>query len=114
MELKDCLRSGGELVLETLVIDGDEQSLLVPEDRYAMMRNVWFIPSQAMLAIWLKRVGFRKIRLVDVSRTNTQEQRTTDWMTFQSLSDFLDPNDPQKTIEGYPAPCRAVFLAEAP
>lgn len=114
LELKGCLRPGGELVLETLVIEGDAQSVLVPEDRYAMMRNVWFIPSTTMLTIWLKRVGFRRIQVVDVSQTNIHEQRTTDWMTFQSLSDFLDPNDPQRTIEGYPAPRRAVFLAEGP
>src|SRR5690606_10840368 len=45
LELKACLRSGGELVLETLVIDGGAGQVLVPEDRYAQMRNVWFIPS---------------------------------------------------------------------
>jgi tRNA (mo5U34)-methyltransferase len=32
-------------------------------------------------------------------------------MTFESLADFLDPQDIGKTIEGYPAPKRAVFLA---
>nr|WP_169730591.1 DUF1698 domain-containing protein [Carnimonas nigrificans] len=39
------------------------------------------------------------------------EQRSTEWMTFQSLKDFLDPEDQHKTIEGYPAPRRALLVA---
>ena len=33
-------------------------------------------------------------------------------MTNQSLQDFLDSEDINKTIEGYPAPKRAVIVAE--
>ncbi|HHJ38859.1 MAG: tRNA 5-methoxyuridine(34) synthase CmoB [Methylothermaceae bacteria B42] len=112
--LKDCLRQGGELILETLVIEGAEGSVLVPENRYAKMRNVWFIPSVPTLATWLKRVGFHHIRCIDVNKTTTDEQRSTDWMRFQSLPDFLDPEHPNLTVEGYPAPRRAIFLAEKP
>lgn len=114
LELRGLLRSGGELVLETLVIEGEEGQVLVPEDRYARMRNVWFIPSCLTLETWLKRCGYRAIRLIDVSRTTPEEQRATDWMRFQSLRDFLAPHDPGRTVEGYPAPRRAIFLAEAP
>jgi tRNA (mo5U34)-methyltransferase len=35
-------------------------------------------------------------------------------MRFQSLPDFLDPNNPELTLEGLPAPRRAIFLAESP
>jgi tRNA (mo5U34)-methyltransferase len=114
LELRGLLKPGGELVLETLVIEGEEGQTLLPENRYAQMRNVWFIPSPATLIVWLKRCGFRSVRLIDVSPTTPEEQRTTDWMRFQSLPDFLDPDNPQKTCEGYPAPRRAVFLAERP
>lgn len=114
LELKGCLRSGGELVLETLVIEGESGQVLVPEDRYARMRNVWFIPSCPTLLGWLKRCGFRAIRLLDVARTTSEEQRSTAWMRFQSLADFLDPADPARTVEGLPAPRRALFLAESP
>lgn len=110
-ELLSTLRPGGELVLETLVIDGDEQEVLVPEDRYAKMANVWFIPSTAALELWLARAGFENIRTVDVTRTTTDEQRATDWMIFQSLADFLDPGTEHLTIEGLPAPTRAIVLA---
>ncbi|MDX1805190.1 MAG: tRNA 5-methoxyuridine(34)/uridine 5-oxyacetic acid(34) synthase CmoB [Alcanivorax sp.] len=114
LELKDALRDGGELVLETLVVEGDEQTVLMPEDRYAAMRNVFFLPSVAMLSRWLARCGFVDIRCVDESVTTREEQRATDWMRFQSLADFLDPRDARRTREGYPAPRRAVLLARKP
>ncbi|MGD8907735.1 MAG: tRNA 5-methoxyuridine(34)/uridine 5-oxyacetic acid(34) synthase CmoB [Chromatiales bacterium] len=110
-ELRDCLRRGGQLVLETLVIDAGPDQVLVPESRYAKMRNVWFIPSPQTLLSWMKRAGFRDIRLVDVTQTTTDEQRTTAWMQFESLDDFLDPQDLSRTVEGYPAPCRAIVTA---
>lgn len=111
LQLKDCLKPGGELVLETLVIDGDENDVLVPEERYAQMKNVWFIPSVKHLERWLQRCKLKNIRVIDVNQTSTEEQRATQWMSNLSLQDFLDPNDVNKTIEGYPAPKRAVLLA---
>jgi len=112
-ELKAALRPGGELVLETLVIEGEPGQVLVPEGRYAKMRNVWFIPTPATLAGWMERCGFRDVRVVDVTPTTTHEQRTTDWMRFESLADYLDPADSGRTIEGYPAPTRAILVATA-
>jgi len=111
-ELRECLHRDGELVLETLVVEGDAQTVLVPEDRYAKMRNVWFIPSVAMLKIWLARVGFTEIRCVDVTPTTTDEQRCTDWTGRHSLADFLDPDDPGRTADGYPGPLRAIVTAK--
>ncbi len=110
--LKGQLVKGGELVLETLVIEGDENSVLVPKNRYAKMNNVYFIPSVSALILWLEKAGFSEVRCVDIDVTSTEEQRATEWMTYQSLSDFLDPNNPSKTVEGYPAPMRAVFIAK--
>ncbi|MEH6566057.1 MAG: tRNA 5-methoxyuridine(34)/uridine 5-oxyacetic acid(34) synthase CmoB [Halopseudomonas sp.] len=114
LQLKACLRPGGELVLETLVIEGDENQCLLPEDRYAQMRNVWFLPSVPMLERFLARAGYRDIRCVDLNRTSVEEQRSTDWMRFQSLPDFLMPGDPSKTLEGHPAPLRATLVAIKP
>ncbi|WP_437888887.1 tRNA 5-methoxyuridine(34)/uridine 5-oxyacetic acid(34) synthase CmoB [Phytobacter sp. V91] len=113
-QLKDQLVQDGELVLETLVIDGDENSVLVPGDRYAQMRNVYFIPSAAALKNWLEKCGFVDVRIVDVNTTTLEEQRRTDWMVTESLAEFLDPDDSSKTIEGYPAPVRAVLIARKP
>jgi tRNA (mo5U34)-methyltransferase len=110
-QLKNQLVSGGQLVLETIVIDGDETSVLMPGERYAQMRNVWFLPSSEALMQWLSRVGFVDIKKVDENTTTVEEQRTTDWMTNHSLADFLDPTNRTLTIEGYPAPKRAVFTA---
>ncbi|ADO48176.1 tRNA 5-methoxyuridine(34)/uridine 5-oxyacetic acid(34) synthase CmoB [[Enterobacter] lignolyticus] len=113
-QLKDQLVQDGELVLETLVVDGDENTVLVPGDRYAQMRNVYFIPSAAALKMWLEKCGFVDVRIVDMNVTSTDEQRRTDWMITESLADFLDPNDRTKTVEGYPAPLRAVIIARKP
>ncbi|MDF2178120.1 tRNA 5-methoxyuridine(34)/uridine 5-oxyacetic acid(34) synthase CmoB [Aliiglaciecola sp. CAU 1673] len=110
-QLKSLLRPGGELVLETLVVEGNEHTALVPGERYAQMRNVWFIPSTAALEVWLQKAGFKDIRTVDKNVTTLDEQRSTEWMNTHSLADFLDPADRSKTIEGYPAPERAVVIA---
>ena len=91
--------------------DRAAQQLLLPEDRYAQMRNVWFIPTIPLLTRMLERAGFKDIRVVDINQTSIDEQRKTEWMTFDSLSDFLDPEDHNKTIEGYPAPKRATLIA---
>ena len=113
LELRDCLQPGGELVLETLVIDGGQGRVLMPEERYAKMRNVWFLPSCATLMSWLKRCGFVNIRLVDVTVTTVEEQRSTEWMPFHSLKDFLDPQNLGLTCEGLPAPKRAIIIANS-
>ncbi len=112
-EIHDCLKQGGTLVLENLVLEGNRHLCLFPEDRYAMMRNVYFIPDLSVMTSWLSRAGFREIQCVDVTPTTSAEQRKTDWIQTESLSDFLDPQDPAKTVEGYPAPVRAVFMARA-
>ena len=112
IELRELLRPGGQLVLETLVIEGEVGQVLVPDGRYARMGNVWFLPSVATLVQWLQKVRFKNVRCVDVTATTVQEQRPTDWMRFQSLPDFLDPVHPERTIEGYPGPRRAIILAQ--
>lgn len=111
LDLRRLLRPGGELILETLVLTGDGQRVLVPPDRYAAMRNVWFIPTVEALTVWLQRAGLVDIRLVDCCRTSIAEQHATAWMRFQSLPNHLDPADPDRTREGLPAPCRAILIA---
>lgn len=111
-QLQDQLVEGGELVLETLVIEGDENAVLVPQDRYAKMRNIWFLPSAQALKLWLEKCGFENVRIADINDTLTGEQRSTAWMTNESLEDYLDPKDPSKTVEGHPAPKRALLIAK--
>src|SRR5690554_6190638 len=108
LALRDCLRPGGELVLESLVVTGAEGMTLLPQGRYARMPNVWFLPTSATLAVWLEKCGFRDVRVVDEDWTGVQEQRPTAWMRFDSLPQALDTADKHRTIEGYPAPRRAV------
>ncbi|PIE61188.1 MAG: tRNA 5-methoxyuridine(34)/uridine 5-oxyacetic acid(34) synthase CmoB [Desulfobacterales bacterium] len=110
-QIRESLRPGGQIVVENLVIEGERNLCLFPHDRYAKMRNVFFIPDLAAMISWLDRAGFKEIRCVDVSTTSIEEQRKTDWIQTESLADFLNPDDPCKTVEGYPAPVRAIFLA---
>jgi tRNA (mo5U34)-methyltransferase len=112
-QLKRLLTPGGQLILETLIITADDDSALFPRSRYASMRNVYFIPTVGCLQNWLTRCGFGHIRCVDVTPTSLEEQRKTPWIDSDSLDSFLDPADDRLTLEGYPAPVRAVVIADA-
>jgi tRNA (mo5U34)-methyltransferase len=111
-ELQNLLRPGGQVVIETLIINGGAGDVFVPKGRYAKMANVWSLPSEETMLSWMKQCQFKNARMVDVSTTSLQEQRSSDWMQFESLVNFLDPDNPKLTIEGHPAPMRAVFIAE--
>ena len=78
------------------------------------MRNVWLLPTISELTTWLRRTGFRNIEIVDESVTTTDEQRSTEWMSFESLAEALDPADTSRTVEGWPAPRRVIAVAHAP
>ncbi len=111
-DLFGFLKPGGQLVLETIVLDKSGEQLLVPKGRYAKMHNIWNIPSPRLLEKWLTESGFGNIQVIDITKTTSNEQRKTDWMTYESLADFLDPADNTKTIEGHPAPVRAILRAQ--
>ncbi len=113
-QLRDTLRPAGQLVLETLVLPGTEPMTATPSGRYARMKNVWLLPTVPALENWLDRTGLVDVRIVDVTPTSTDEQRRTEWMTFDSLAAALDPDDPCRTIEGWPAPRRALLTAVSP
>jgi tRNA (mo5U34)-methyltransferase len=112
--LHATLRRGGELVLETLILRGAESLVHEPEGRYARMRNVWHLPTTTALEGWLQQAGFDDIRMVAVTDTTVHEQRSTEWMPFESLAEALDPDDPSRTIEGLPAPTRAIVICKSP
>jgi tRNA (mo5U34)-methyltransferase len=107
-----CCRPGATVVIESLVVDGGIS--LHPAGRYARMRNVSVVPSVPALRDWLQRAGFDDPRAVDVTTTRPDEQRTTGWMPYESLREALDPADPSRTVEGHPAPLRAIVLATRP
>ena len=111
-QLAALTRPGGHSIVESIVVEGSES--LIPPGRYARMRNVWCVPSTDDLCQWLQQAGFTDIRVLDVSRTTTEEQRPTQWMRFESLADTLDPENPQRTIEGHPAPVRAIVVGKKP
>jgi tRNA (mo5U34)-methyltransferase len=113
-QIRGLLRAGGRMVLETLILPaGENGPVLMPESRYARMRNVWAVPTLSRLLEWVDQAGFRGAKTVDVTVTTIREQRSTSWMNFESLADALDPLNPGRTLEGYPAPTRAVIIARA-
>ncbi len=111
--LRHRLVPNGELVLETLVVQGKNHIQFEPRARYARMRNIWVLPTPELVVEWLQQSGFSTARVLDVTATTPLEQRTTDWMWFESLTDSLDPERTGYTIEGHPAPRRAIFIARA-
>ncbi|MFG1494340.1 tRNA 5-methoxyuridine(34)/uridine 5-oxyacetic acid(34) synthase CmoB [Halobacteriovorax sp. ZH4_bin.1] len=114
ISIRESLVPGGEMIMETIGIPGEETICLFPEDRYSKMRNVWFLPTLSCLKNWINRTGFIDMEVVSVSTTNFEEQRQTKWCPppHQSLEDFLDPEDKTKTVEGYPAPVRFCIRAK--
>ena len=105
------LNKGGELILDTFMIDGEEEVCLTPKERYSKIPNIYFVPTVNALKNWCYRAGFDTVEVLAVKKTDLNEQRKTDWIKTQSLEDFLDPNDPDKTVEGYPAPKRVYIKA---
>ena len=110
---EQCMKKGGELILETLCIDSPEDVALCPRDRYADMRNVYFIPSFSCLKNWLLRSGFENIEKISQDITTSAEQRKTAWNDYDSLKNGLSKThqSSQTTIEGYPAPERICVKA---
>ena len=113
-QLSKCLKSGGELIIESLVIDSDNLDVLIPKERYAKMKNVWSIPSVKLLVRWINDAGFKNIKIIDTTQTTIKEQRVTEWMKFESLANFLNQHNINRTIEGYPAPVRTIVISEKP
>ena len=109
--LKKGLRTDGILYLDTFMIDGEEEVCLTPEKTYSKIPNIYFIPTLPALRNWCKRAGFKDIEVLEIKQTDLNEQRRTDWAKGESLNNFIDPNNPLKTVEGYPAPKRIYIKA---
>lgn len=105
------LNKGGELILDTFMIDGEEEMCLTPRDRYSKIPNIYFVPTVPALINWCHRAGFESVEVLETMVTEANEQRKTEWIDTQSLEDYLDPNDKTKTVEGYPAPKRVYIKA---
>ena len=109
-DLRNSLVVGGRAIVESQSIPGDGSMALFPKDRYAKARNVYFVPTQDCLVNWVRRAGFKDVEVVSHCPVTFEEQRMTEFMTFHSLAEFLDPEDSGKTAEGYPAPWRTVVV----
>ena len=109
--LAKSLEPNGEIIVDSFMIDGEDEVALTPFDRYAMIPNIYFIPTVACFKNWLNRAGFVDIEILAITKTETNEQRATPWSFDFSLDNFLDSDDRTKTVEGYPAPKRVYLKA---
>lgn len=105
-ELRTSLNLGGEVFLDTMFIERDDEFVLSPKNRYSKIPNIYFVPSIKALQNWCERAKFNNFEILAIKDTDLNEQRKTMWIEGESLNNFLDPNDPSLTIEGYPAPKR--------
>ncbi len=108
-DILTALQPGGALIVESQAIPGAEPLALFPEKTYAKVPGTYFVPTGSCLCNWMQKAGFTDINLFCSHPMSSEEQRQTDWMVFESYSDFIDPATPLLTVEGYPAPCR-VFV----
>lgn len=113
-EIREAMRPGGVLLVESQAIPGEEPVALFPAERYAKVPGTYFVPTANCLVHWLIRVGFSEVECFCAHPMSSEEQRKTEWMTFESYSDFIAPNDPTRTVEGYPAPLRVFVRATNP
>lgn len=113
-QLHHALRPGGTVILESLSIPHKEEVLLIPRERYAKMRNAWSIPSPSAMTSLLHRAGFKELQVHEFGPITIEEQRRTEFAHFESLADFLDPTDSNKTVEGYPAPHSTMVVGYKP
>ena len=113
-KLGSAMKPGGQLIVESLGIPGEASTALFPEKRYAKVPGTWFVPTQSCLLSWVQRSGFQEVTPFFAQKLTTEEQRRTEWAPYESLQDFLDPEDPTRTVEGYPAPWRFYLHARKP
>jgi tRNA (mo5U34)-methyltransferase len=112
VNMRETLKPGGALYLETIGIPGIENHLLIPPDRYALMPNVWFLPTLSALEAMLSKARFTDIEVLSTSWGREFEQRSTSWSEGPSFKGALDPKNPALTVEGHPAPERFLIKAK--
>ncbi|MBC7659421.1 MAG: tRNA 5-methoxyuridine(34)/uridine 5-oxyacetic acid(34) synthase CmoB [Chitinophagaceae bacterium] len=109
-KMRIALKPKGRIIIDCQGIPGEDSMSLTPTGRYAGATGVWFLPTLLCLQNWIKRAGFSQQKAFYSEPLTSVEQRATPWADVKSLSDFLDPHDPGRTIEGHPAPYRHYLM----
>ena len=102
------LKEEGTIILETLIVPEDYGEVLIPEANYANMPNVRFLHTKIGFEKLTKQANLNISSISSPCKTTIEEQRTTLWMPFKSLSDGLNI-EKDLTIEGLPRPERVFF-----
>lgn len=110
-DILTALKPGGTAIIESQALPGEDPIALFPEETYAKVPGTYFVPTGNCLCHWMNKAGFIDTHLFSSHPMSDEEQRRTAWMVFESFRDFIDPTNPEMTIEGYPAPWRVFVRA---
>jgi tRNA (mo5U34)-methyltransferase len=113
-ELRQVLQPGATVILETIGIEGVHADPLIGLSRYAKMGNAHWVPTPTALHDLLCAAGLNVASVSDHGFISSTEQRTTPFAPYQSLREYLDPNNSKLTVEGFPAPRRLIAVATEP
>jgi len=108
--LRYLLKKNGYIILETIVSNKSANIDIKKNQTYAGMKNVRTIFTKKNLNDLMIFHGFKNIEIINDSFTDSNEQRSTKWMSGKSFKDFTLPNG--NTLEGYPPVCRSILVAQ--
>lgn len=106
----DALAAKKHLLIETIVLPGEEPTALFVPRRYAGAKGFYWLPTLSCLKAWIQRANLRVVAELPPVPTREVEQRSTRWREGASLAEGLMESDPSRTIEGHPAPQRVALL----
>ena len=109
--INQSMKPGGDLIIESQAIPGDDHVALFPDETYALVKGTYFVPTANCLINWLKKAKFVDIEFFKSHPMSSNDQRKTEWMPFRSYEDFVD-EETGLTVEGYPAPIRIYLRAK--
>jgi tRNA (mo5U34)-methyltransferase len=109
--LANAMNKNATLILDSFIIEGEDDVALTPKTTYSKIPNIYFIPTINALKNWLYRSGFVDIEIIDINTTTKEEQRVTKWIDAQSLEHFIDEKT-NLTVEGYPRPKRGYIICK--
>src|SRR5699024_5558842 len=92
-----ALDRGGKLLIETIIIPGQDSSAIFVPKRYAGAKGFYWLPTERCLHAWIRRSNLRVLEQSEAIPTTSEEQRSTHWRHGDSLPEGLDPTNPRKT-----------------
>ena len=110
--LRNRMKEGGQLVIETIVASNEYGDYLEPKGPYASMPNVHFVHTNKGFMDLAEKEGLKVISNSTDVQTTLNEQRRTKWMPFKSYESAVLETHQDITVENFPAPKRKFYVLE--